>query len=44
MNLLVINPNSDLDMTKAIHKAAEHLAGVEFQVECLRKSGTPEFI
>jgi Asp/Glu/hydantoin racemase len=44
MNTLVINPSSGLDMTKAIHKAAEHFAGGEFQVECLHNPEMPEFI
>ena len=32
MRILIINPNSDLEMTQAIQKTAENFAGGEYEV------------
>jgi len=42
--ILIINPNSDLEMTKAIQKAAEEFAGECFEVLCRHTPGAPKFI
>lgn len=44
MNILIINPNSDLGMTKAIQKTAENIALGEFDVVCKPTPGAPSFI
>lgn len=44
MRVLVINPNSDPEMTKAIAKTAEGFAAGKYEVICLPTPGAPEFI
>ncbi len=44
MKILIINPNSDLEMTKAIQKTAEGFANGEYEVECKSTLGAPKFI
>ncbi|KPK75956.1 MAG: Asp/Glu/hydantoin racemase [Phycisphaerae bacterium SM23_30] len=44
MRILIINPNSDPEMTAVIQKAAEEFAGGDFEVKCLPNPGAPEFI
>jgi allantoin racemase len=44
MRILIINPNSSADMTRAIQKAAERFAGDTFEVACLAAPGAPPFI
>lgn len=44
MRILIINPNSSADMTRAIHKAAERFAGDTVEVDCLATPGAPPFI
>jgi allantoin racemase len=44
MKILIINPNSDLEMTEAIQKTAEKFAGGEFEVLCQPAPGAPKFI
>ena len=44
MKILIINPNSDPEMTKAIRKTAEEFAGENFDVVCLPTPGAPKFI
>ena len=44
MRILIINPNSSRDMTRAIQKAARRFAGDSFEVECLATPGAPPFI
>jgi allantoin racemase len=44
MKILIINPNSDLEMTEAIQKTAEKFARGEFEVLCLPTPGAPKFI
>jgi allantoin racemase len=44
MKILVINPNSDPEMTRAIAEAAEAFAGEAFEVECRPTAGAPRFI
>jgi allantoin racemase len=44
MKILIINPNSDPDMTSAIQKRAEHFANGGFEVKCQLTQGAPKFI
>jgi allantoin racemase len=44
MRILIINPNSDPEMTTAIEKTATDFAGVEFQVVCMSIDSAPRFI
>lgn len=44
MKILVINPNSDLEMTAAIQRTAEDFAHDNFEVVCLATPGAPHFI
>jgi allantoin racemase len=44
LKILIINPNSDLEMTKAIQATAEEFAGGHFEVLCLHTPGAPKFI
>lgn len=44
MKILIINPNSDPEMTKAIRETAEEFAGENFEVVCLPTPGAPKFI
>jgi allantoin racemase len=42
--ILIINPNSDVEMTKAIQKTAENFAQDEHEVVCMSTPGAPSFI
>ena len=44
MKILIINPNSDKEMTKAIQRTADDFAAGEYEVECKSTQGAPEFI
>lgn len=44
MKILIINPNSDLEMTKAIQETANNYINKEFEVICKPTSGAPKFI
>lgn len=44
MKILIINPNSDLEMTKAIQQTAESFVDKEFQVVCMPTPNAPKFI
>jgi allantoin racemase len=44
MKILVINPNSDPEMTAAIQRTAEDFACGNFEVVCLSTPGAPRFI
>ncbi len=44
MKILIINPNSDLEMTEAIQRTAENFSAGEFEVTCKPTPGAPEFI
>lgn len=44
MKILIINPNSDLAMTKAIQETADHFAEGKFEALCQHTPGAPEFI
>ncbi|MFX0173659.1 MAG: aspartate/glutamate racemase family protein [Candidatus Hodarchaeota archaeon] len=44
MQILIINPNSDLKMTEAIQKTAEQFADGEYEVVCKPTPGAPIFI
>ena len=44
MRILIINPNSDLEMTAAIQKSADNFVNGEFDVVCKPTPGAPEFI
>jgi len=44
MKILIINPNSDVDMTEAILDSAWKFVDGEFEVSCLPTPGAPEFI
>ena len=44
MKLLIINPNSDIEMTAVIRQAAEAYADGAFQVDCVATPGAPGFI
>jgi allantoin racemase len=44
MKLLIINPNSDEKMSRAILDSAVHFAEGDFEVDCLPTPGAPAFI
>jgi allantoin racemase len=44
MKILIINPNSDLEMTKAIQKTADNFVEDEYEVVCLSNTDAPRFI
>ena len=44
MKILIINPNSDLGMTKAIQKTAESFAKGKYEVVCQSNPDAPRFI
>jgi len=44
MRILIINPNSDPEMTAAIQRSADHFANGEFDVVCEPTPGAPQFI
>lgn len=44
MRILIINPNSDLEMTAAIQRSADSFANGEFDVVCKPTPGAPKFI
>ncbi|MFC1477357.1 aspartate/glutamate racemase family protein [candidate division KSB1 bacterium] len=44
MRILIINPNSDKDMTAAIKKAAEGYVRDDYEVTCVFTPGAPRFI
>ena len=44
MKILVINPNSDTDITQAIQRTSENFARGVFDVECKPTPGAPAFI
>jgi len=44
MKILIINPNSDLGMTKAIRKTAENFAKGDYEVVCQSNPDAPGFI
>lgn len=44
MNILLINPNSDREMTRDIQEKAQAYASVELKVECRRVPDAPSFI
>ena len=44
MKILIINPNSDLEMTHAIQKTAENFSKGNFETTCFLTPGAPKFI
>jgi allantoin racemase len=44
MKIFIINPNSDLEMTKAIQETADGFASEGMEVLCRRTPGAPKFI
>lgn len=44
MRVLIINPNSDEEMTAAIQKSAEAYAGDRYEVVCRTTPGAPKFL
>lgn len=44
MKILILNPNSDLEMTKVIQVTAENFSKDDFETACLPTPGAPEFI
>ena len=44
MKILIINPNSDLEMTEAIQRTAENFSDGDFEVTCKPTPGAPKFI
>lgn len=44
MKILIINPNSSLDMTDVIQKSAENFVNGEYEVMTLPTKGAPKFI
>ena len=44
MRILIINPNSDPEMTTVIERSAQEYAGGEFEIVCKRTPGAPLFI
>jgi allantoin racemase len=44
MKILIINPNSDLEITAAIQRSADSFANGEFDVVCKPTPGAPRFI
>lgn len=44
MKILIINPNSDLEMTQAIQETAVAFVGTGVEIVCVPTSGAPKFI
>ena len=44
MRILIINPNSDLEMTEAIQRTADNFIYEKFEAICKPTSGAPKFI
>ena len=44
MKIMIVNPNSDSEMTRIIQKTADHFAERKFEVVCVATPGAPEFI
>ena len=44
MKILIINPNSDQEITRAIQKTADNFSGGEFETVCQATPGAPQFI
>jgi len=44
MKILIINPNSDQEMTQAIYKTAANFSAGEFKIACKATPGAPRFI
>lgn len=44
MKILIINPNSDPEMTQVIQEAAANFAGEDFEIVCQPTPGAPKFI
>ena len=44
MKILIINPNSDLEMTKDIQKTADAFVDSDVEVVCKHTAGAPKFI
>ena len=44
MKILIINPNSDPDMTRMIQATADDYSGGDFEVQCKPTPGAPVFI
>ena len=44
MRILIINPNSNADMTRTIAEAAKSFSAGEFEVDCRATPGAPQFI
>lgn len=44
MKILIINPNSNRDMTASIQKTADSYVGEDCQVKCVSTEGAPRFI
>lgn len=44
MKILIINPNSDLEMTEAIQRTAENFVQGEIEILCQPTPGAPKFI
>jgi allantoin racemase len=44
MRIIIINPNSDPEMTQAIERTAKDFAGDDYEVMCLPTPGAPVFI
>lgn len=44
MKIMIINPNNDLEMTKAIQRSADNYAKGDFKVVCKPTPGAPKFI
>ncbi|MBS3819121.1 Asp/Glu/hydantoin racemase [bacterium] len=44
MNIFIINPNSDPEMTQVIRQKAQNFASGDFEVECQRVTEAPSFI
>ena len=44
MKILIINPNSDAEMSKAIQQTANNFADGEYEVICKSTHGAPKFI
>ena len=44
MKIMIINPNSDPEMTAAIERIARNFAAGDFEIECRANPGAPRFI
>jgi Asp/Glu/hydantoin racemase len=44
VRILIINPNSDLEMTAAIQRSAESFADGEYDVVCKPTPGAPKYV